>query len=103
MSSVCVRVVIVAALSLIGLAGCETSITEASRRAATKTAYTAEPESTGSIKGATGPVAAETLAAKLATSDPQADVGVGKTHLQAKNFELAEKYFRRAAEWSPND
>ena len=61
----------------------------------------ADSETTGSVTPPLGaPAAAEP---GLLGSDPNDDLNLGKKQYRAKNFGLAEKYFRRAAEMHPRD
>lgn len=89
-----VRVLLVLAACLVGLAGCTTSskISDLWRK-------DAPAETTGSVglpvEGAPAP--------GLLGSDPHDDLSLGKKEFRANNYGLAEEHFRKAVETHPKD
>jgi len=113
-----VRVLIVAAVALIGLAGCstfpkfgDTAATPPADAAADAAAPAlgAGADTTGSIvtqpaePGASGEPVAPLAKPGLLGDDPNDDVALGKKYFRSNNFGLAEKRFRTAVEKHPND
>ncbi len=98
---------VLAAVCLLGLSGCETSTklgdlfhskTDEQPSALTDQASTGGPDTTGSI--GQPPPDPDT---GLLGSDPSDDLALGKKQYRAGNFGVAETYFRRAAEAHPRD
>jgi Flp pilus assembly protein TadD len=92
------------------LAGCSTSNnasnlfdpkTPGTAAAAAVVSTVAENETTGSVPAPLG--VEEPTEPGLLGSDPNDDLNLGKKHYHAKNFGLAEKYFRHAVEGHPRD
>jgi Flp pilus assembly protein TadD len=89
-----VRVLLLAATSL-WLAGCTTGgnvLTSADLKTPGADAYASAPPS-GDAQTAEGMVA----------TDPTDDLSLGKKHYRDKNYGMAERHFRRAAEQHPRD
>lgn len=112
------RVLVVAAVCLVWLSGCETSTKltsflggERSDPDTTASIENAaghvEPASTGSVAEPTvDPVPDPVLNAanpRLLGKDPQDDLNLGRKYFRSANFGLAEKHFRRAVELHPRD
>lgn len=90
-----VRVLLLAATSL-WLAGCNTSgslPTSADLKTPGADAFAAEPASPDAQPAAEGTLGA----------DPTDDLSLGKKHYRVKNYGMAERHFRRAAEQHPRD
>ena len=110
--SIRVRVLILVAAGLTGLAGCSTSSTKIGDAAATSdsaSAGAADTDTTGSIvttpaePGPSGEPVAPLSSPGLLGDDPNDDLALGKKYFRSNNFGLAEKKFRSAAEHHPND
>jgi Flp pilus assembly protein TadD len=112
------RNAIAAAVSLLLLCGCETSVKLGdllgSRTPTESDATGSFPPSDQELPPASDPVATGSLAATaedvpqatsrgLLGSDPNDDLSLGKKHYRAANFGLAERHFRRAVESHPTD
>jgi Flp pilus assembly protein TadD len=100
-----VRILVVAATSLLGLTGCETSskFGDLSRsNDGSQPSASAEADETGSVAAADA-APAELAAPGLLGGDPNDDLNLGKKHFRAANFGLAERHFRRAVERHPRD
>jgi tetratricopeptide (TPR) repeat protein len=114
------RVLIVTAVCVTGLAGCETSTklgslwnkseggsTGASEQQASAPA--AEAETTGSVvvppaePGPSGEFAAPLAKPGLLGDDPNDELSLGKKYFRSNNFGLAERHFRKAVETHPRD
>jgi Flp pilus assembly protein TadD len=105
MSRKVARVVALAAAGLVWLAGCDTFKTYdllSQKDAASTAAPAADPPSTGSITPPAEAPAKE-AAPGLLGSDPGDDLSLGKKHFRARDYGLAEKYFRHAVETHPKD
>jgi tetratricopeptide (TPR) repeat protein len=104
--------VVIAAVCLVLLNGCETSTKlgdllhpnadDPPTSALLDHASVSEPVTTGSV-GADSAVPPDAAGAELLGSDPNDDLNLGKKQYRAGNFGLAERYFRRAAELHPAD
>jgi len=100
---------VIALACLVLLGGCETSTRlgdflhpaadDAASAALAQASPAADPDTTGSI-GA-GPGAAADVG--LPGGDPGDDLKLGQKQYQAGNFDLAQRYFGRAAETNPRD
>jgi tetratricopeptide (TPR) repeat protein len=113
-----VRLLILVAAGLMGLAGCSTA-TKLGDAAATSDSAAAASDGTapgatnsditGSVvtppaePGPSGEPVAPLSAPGLLGDDPNDDVSLGKKYFRSNNFGLAEKSFRSAAEHHPND
>ncbi len=106
------RVLIVAAVCLLGATGCETSTKltgflgdQRDESITTSTiarpGHTAGTATTGAA--ATTSEAPTADAAQLLGQDPNDDLSLGKKYFRSGNFGLAEKHFRRAVELHPKD
>jgi Flp pilus assembly protein TadD len=107
----------VAAASLLWLAGCESLKTiDLSQSSDSQANASAEPATTASVPAPTGVVlttqpappgsggTAEPLAqAGLMGTDPNDDLNLGKKYFRAQDFGLAERHFRRAVEAQSKD
>ena len=114
-----VRVLILVAAGLIGLAGCSTSTklsdlfgkpgADTAPSAAASPDTAAPGDATGSIvtqpaePGPSGEPTAPLAKPGLVGDDPNGDVALGKKYFRSNNFGLAEKSFRTAVEQHPND
>ena len=103
-----VRLLIVLAAGLIGLAGCSTS--KIGDLAATDTkSDAASSDTTGSIvtppaePGPSGEPVAPLSKPGFLGDDPHDDLTLGKKYFRSNNFGLAEKSFRSAVEKHPRD
>ena len=117
MSVSAVRVLVVAAASLLWLAGCESLKTiDLSQSSDSQVNASAEPATTASVPAPTGVVlttqpaptgsagTAEPVAqAGLMGTDPNDDLNLGKKYFRARDFGLAERHFRRAVEAQSKD
>jgi Flp pilus assembly protein TadD len=117
MSVSAVRVLVVAAASLLWLAGCESLKTiDLSQSSDSQANASAEPVTTASVPAPMGVVlttqpaptgsagTAEPLAqAGLMGTDPNDDLNLGKKYFRAQDFGLAERHFRRAVEAQSKD
>lgn len=83
MRSGLMRVLVVTAACLTGLAGCKTS-----------------EEVTGSVAGIRDDTPSST---GLSGEDPKGDLELGRRHYRENSFGLAEQHFRRAVEKGPKD
>jgi Flp pilus assembly protein TadD len=117
------RVLVIASVSLLWLAACETLKTidlsqspDGQSQAASDPVTTAElAETTGSVRTPAAVVPATALAAApagtavpaaqagLLGTDPNDELSLGKKHFRAQDFGLAERHFRRAVEAQPKD
>ena len=90
-----VRVLLLAVTSL-WLAGCTTD---------GNVLTSADLKTPGADAYASAPPSADTQAAEQATlgADPTDDLSLGKKHYRGKNYGMAERYFRHAAEQHPRD
>jgi tetratricopeptide (TPR) repeat protein len=117
------RNVVVAAMSLLWLAGCETASLKAPEFLSWKAlnpSRDAAPDATGSVGahadahadvhgdphsevvvGDKGPPAEPDP--PLTPSQPNDDLSLGRTHFREGNYGLAERHFRRAVEQAPRD
>lgn len=113
MSTAIVRVLILAAAGLTGLAGCssahKTDTTATLSPGAAAPGASAAADTTGTIvtppaePGPSGEPVAPLSTPGLAGDDPHDDVQLGKKYFRSNNFGLAEKSFRRAVEKYPRD
>jgi Flp pilus assembly protein TadD len=117
MSVSAVRVLVVAAASLLWLAGCESLKTiDLSQSSDSQANASAEPATTASVPAPTGVVlttqpaptgsagTADPVAqAGLMGTDPNDDLNLGKKYFRAQDFGLAERHFRRAVEAQSKD
>lgn len=83
MRSGLMRVLVVSAACLIGLAGCKTN-----------------DDTTGSVAGIVDDTPSST---GLSGEDPKGDLELGRRHYRENSFGLAEQHFRRAVEKGPKD
>lgn len=89
-----VRVLLLAATGL-WLAGCTTDgnvLTSADLKTPGADAFASAP-----------PLGDAPAAESMVGADPTDDLSLGKKHYRGKNFGMAERYFRRAAEQHPRD
>src|SRR5580658_4289041 len=99
-----VRVLILVAAGLFGLAGCSTT-----PKFGDPSDSVSAPETTGSIvaqpaePGQYDPPPPALSTPGLVGDDPNDDVQLGKKYFRSNNFGLAEKSFRSAVEKHPND
>jgi Flp pilus assembly protein TadD len=109
----------VAAVCLLGLAGCETTGLKmpdlfgandpGDTSGSIAKSAASDPETTGSTGVAATDVAAPPPAGPsgedkaLLGANPNDDLSMGKRHFRAQNYGLAERYFRHAVETSPRD
>ncbi len=103
MSAKAGRVAAITALSLMWLAGCETTSSLNPFKLASATgpdAPVADTDTTGSVPVSLGepPATPELLGA-----DPNDDLSVAKKYYRQGSYGLAERHFRRAAELQPRD
>ena len=103
MMSVRISGVVLAAVCLIWLAGCETTSTNnpfAKSKAsdADVTGSVLSPETTSDPTSDTPPLKPELLGA-----DPNDDLSIGKKYFRQGSYGLAERHFRKAVELHPRD
>jgi Flp pilus assembly protein TadD len=104
MSCKVARVLALAAVGLVWLAGCDSFKTYdllGQKGSDTAAAPAADPATTGSITLPAEATAKE--APGLLGSEPGDDLSLGKKHFRAGDYGLAEKYFRHAVETHPKD
>jgi tetratricopeptide (TPR) repeat protein len=116
------RVLIVTAVCIMGLAGCETSTKVGSlwskgdsaeqatgSTAEQATGSIADPDTTGTVvvppaePGPSGELAAPLAKPGLFGDDPNDELSLGKKYFRSNNFGLAERHFRKAVESRPRD
>jgi tetratricopeptide (TPR) repeat protein len=108
------RVLVVTAVCVIALAGCDTSTKISSLwnkgdTAEQATGSTADTETTGSVvvppaePGPSGELAAPLAKPGLLGDDPNDELSLGKKYFRSNNFGLAERHFRKAVETHPRD
>jgi Flp pilus assembly protein TadD len=105
MSCKLARVLALAAVGVVWLAGCEGFKTYellGPKAADTAAAPAADALTTGSI-APPGEAPAKETAPGLLGSEQGDDLSLGKKHFRAADYGLAEKYFRHAVETHPND
>jgi tetratricopeptide (TPR) repeat protein len=99
-----VRIIGIAAASLIWLAGCETtSGVNPFKFAATSDAPAVDGEPTGSVKTPGLQPSDPPATPELLGKDPNDDVSLGKKYFRQGSYGLAEQRFRKAAELHPKD
>ena len=96
------RVFFIAAVCLIGLAGCQTTadVTGATKPGDDSFATAALPDTTGSVAA---PGEAPASAPEILGSDPNDDLGLAKKYFRQGGFGMAERHFRKAVELHPRD
>ena len=95
--------VLVAAMGLLWLAGCETTSTGPDSMKSMASA-SADPEATGSIKPPSEfPPGSPPRQPDLAGEDPNDDLNLGKKYFRQGSYGIAERHFRKAVERSPED
>lgn len=105
------RVVFVTAACLMWLTACETTSTKLPAIfGSSDKATEAAPDATGSVAAAPvvreGPATGaqpELLPKDYTPSDPNDELGLGKSHFRQGDYGLAEQHFRRAVEAAPRD
>ena len=101
------RGLILTAACLVWLVGCETTskLTDPLQPSEGQLATAGDPEPTGSVPVAPGPLTADKLPAtpELLGRDPNDDLSVGKKYFRQGSYGLAERHFRRAVELHPQD
>jgi Flp pilus assembly protein TadD len=97
-----VRVVVIAAVCLVGLAACQTTsdLTGATQPGDDSLATSALPDTTGSV-AAPEETAANTP--ELLGNDPHDDLSLAKKYFRQGGFGKAEQHFRKAVELHPRD
>jgi thioredoxin-like negative regulator of GroEL len=108
------RIVVVAGVCLLWLTGCETtsmklpdifgSKDQVETSGSIENSAAQEPDTTGTI-APSGPDLAVGSGEQTAMlgADPNDNLNMGKRHFRAKDYGLAERYFRRAVELAPRD
>jgi Flp pilus assembly protein TadD len=96
------RVVVIAAVCLAGLVGCQTAsdLTGAAQPGDGSLVTSALPDTTGSVT-APGDTAASTP--ELLGADPSDDLSLAKKYFRQGGFGMAERHFRKAVELHPRD
>jgi Flp pilus assembly protein TadD len=111
MSVSLIRTLAISAISLIWLAGCETTSTSSpditSSALPDPLAAKAEPQASAATPDVTSSVVAPRAGAgaapELLGSDPNDDLSVAKKYFRQGGFGLAERHFRRAVELHPRN
>jgi Flp pilus assembly protein TadD len=96
------RIALIAALCLVGLAGCQTTseLTGATQPADDSLATSAPPDTTGTV---TAPEDKTASAPELLGADPNDDLSLAKKYFRQGGFGKAEQHFRKAVELHPRD
>jgi Flp pilus assembly protein TadD len=101
MMSVRISRVVLAAVCLMWLAGCETTSTN------NPLAKSSDADVTGSVRGpeTTADTTPDTppLKPELLGTDPNDDLSIGKKYYRQGSYGLAERHFRKAVEMHPRD
>ena len=95
------RVFLIAAVCLVGLAGCETAskFSDPLQPGDTSQA-SAPPDTTGSVAA---PGEQPAVGPELLGSDPNDDLSLAKKYFRQGGFGMAERHFRKAVELHPRD
>ena len=96
------RVLIIAAICLTGLVGCQTTsdLTGATQPGDDSLATSALPDATGSV---TAPEETSGSTPALLGGDPNDDLSLAKKYFRQGGFGKAEQHFRKAVELHPRD
>ena len=96
------RTVVIAAVCLVGLVGCQTTsdLTGATQPGDDSLATSALPDATGSV-ATPGETTASTP--DLLGNDPSDDLSLAKKYFRQGGFGMAERHFRKAVELHPRD
>ena len=96
------RVVVLAAVCLVGLVGCQTTsdVTGATQPGDSSLVTSALPDTTGSV---TAPEETTGSAPELLGTDPNDDLSLAKKYFRQGGFGKAEQHFRKAVELHPRD
>jgi Flp pilus assembly protein TadD len=97
------RIVVITAVSLVWLAGCETTSGVNPFKFASSDAPAVDTEPTGSVKGRPPPSSDPPATPELLGNDPNDDVNTGKKYFRQGSYGLAEQRFRKAVELHPKD
>lgn len=96
------RAIVIAAISLLGLAGCQTTsdLTGTTQPGDDSLATSATPDTTGSV---TAPAETSGSTPELLGTDPNDDLSLAKKYFRQGGFGKAEEHFRKAVELHPRD
>jgi Flp pilus assembly protein TadD len=96
------RVVVIAAVCLAGLVGCQTTsdLTGATPPGDGSLVTSALPDTTGSV---TAPADTTASTPELLGADPSDDLSLAKKYFRQGGFGMAERHFRKAVELHPRD
>jgi Flp pilus assembly protein TadD len=100
--------IVVATCLLFCLTGCQSSskvgdLSQPSSETTDSTASSADPSTTGSVRGPAANPAPDALHTNRLGNEQNGDLSLGNRHFRAGNFRLAERHFRRAVEQRPRD